>query len=77
MKKLKKIPKFKSIAEEERFWATHNSTEYIDYAKAFSVKPRYKKAPISFSLDEFRSMIKVSGKPLSKTVIAARKRERN
>jgi hypothetical protein len=34
MKKLKKIPKFKSIAEEERFWATRDSTEYIDYAKA-------------------------------------------
>jgi hypothetical protein len=78
MKKLKKIPKFKSIAEEARFWATHDSTEYIDYAKAFSVKPRRKKATISLpSLDEFRSTIKVSGKPLSKTVIAARKRERN
>jgi predicted DNA binding CopG/RHH family protein len=34
MKKLKKIPKFKSIAEEERFWATHDSTEYVDYTKA-------------------------------------------
>jgi len=34
MKKLKKIPKFKSLAEEERFWATHDSTEYVDYAKA-------------------------------------------
>ena len=34
MKKLKKIPKFRSIAEEERFWATHDSTEYVDYAKA-------------------------------------------
>ena len=34
MKKLKKIPKFKSIAEEERFWATHDSTEYFDYTKA-------------------------------------------
>lgn len=33
MKKLKKIPKFKSLAEEERFWATHDSTDYIDYSK--------------------------------------------
>jgi len=33
MKKLKKIPKFKSLAEEEKFWATHDSTEYIDYER--------------------------------------------
>ena len=32
MKKLKKIPRFKSLREEERFWATHDSTEYIDYS---------------------------------------------
>lgn len=34
MKKLKKIPKFKSEKEEQEFWATHDSTEYIDYSKA-------------------------------------------
>lgn len=34
MSKLKKIPKFKSEAEEVEFWATHDSTEYIDYSKA-------------------------------------------
>jgi len=33
MKKLKKIPRFKSLREEEKFWATHDSTEYIDYSK--------------------------------------------
>ena len=33
MKKLKKIPKFKSLAEEEKFWATHDSTDYIDYSR--------------------------------------------
>lgn len=33
MKKLKKIPKFKSIAEEKKFWATHDSTEYLDFSK--------------------------------------------
>lgn len=33
MKRLKKIPKFKSPAEEERFWSRHDSTEYIDYSK--------------------------------------------
>jgi predicted DNA binding CopG/RHH family protein len=32
-KKLKKIPQFKSLREEEKFWATHDSTEFIDYSK--------------------------------------------
>jgi predicted DNA binding CopG/RHH family protein len=34
MRKLKKIPKFKSEVEEVEFWATHDSTEYVDYSKA-------------------------------------------
>ncbi len=34
MKQLKKLPKFKSEKEEAEFWATHDSTEYIDYSKA-------------------------------------------
>jgi predicted DNA binding CopG/RHH family protein len=34
MSRLKKIPKFKSEAEEAEFWATHDSTEYIDYSTA-------------------------------------------
>ena len=33
MKKLKKIPKFKSLSEEEKFWSAHDSTDYIDYSK--------------------------------------------
>jgi len=34
MSRLKKIPKFKSEAEEADFWSTHDSTEYIDYSTA-------------------------------------------
>ena len=34
MKKLKKIPKFKNEDEEDEFWSTHDSTEYIDWSKA-------------------------------------------
>ena len=34
MKTLKKIPKFKTEDEEREFWATHDSTEYIDWSKA-------------------------------------------
>ena len=33
MKKLKKIPRFKSLKEEQAFWNTHDSTDYIDYSK--------------------------------------------
>jgi predicted DNA binding CopG/RHH family protein len=34
MKQLKKLPKFKDEKEEIEFWATHDSTEYINYSKA-------------------------------------------
>ena len=34
MKPKKRLPKFTSEAEERRFWATHDSTEYLDWSKA-------------------------------------------
>ena len=34
MRKLKKLPKFKSEEREIEFWATQDSTEYVDYSKA-------------------------------------------
>jgi predicted DNA binding CopG/RHH family protein len=51
----KQIPKFKSDDEEREFWATHDSTEYVDWRKAkkavFSnLKPSVKK--ISLRLPE-------------------------
>ena len=33
-KKLKRIPKFKSEAEERKFWQSVDSTDYVDYSKA-------------------------------------------
>jgi hypothetical protein len=56
MKKLKEIPKFKNEAEERKFWATHDSTEFIDWDKAEFVsfpnlKPTMK--TISLRLPEF------------------------
>jgi predicted DNA binding CopG/RHH family protein len=30
----KQIPKFKSEEEEREFWATHDSTDYVDWNKA-------------------------------------------
>ena len=34
MRKLKRVPEFKSKKEEFEFWSTHDSTEYVDYSKA-------------------------------------------
>lgn len=51
MKKLKIIPQFKSEAEERRFWATHDSTEYIDWSKSQpAVFPNLKPSTESISL---------------------------
>ena len=40
MKKLKKIPRFRNEDEEDEFWSTHDSTEYIDWSKAM-VNPTF------------------------------------
>ena len=37
MDSIKKIPKFKNEDEERAFWATHDSTEYINWKKAKKV----------------------------------------
>ena len=34
MKKLRKVPKFKSEDEEFEFWSTHDLTDYVDFSKA-------------------------------------------
>jgi predicted DNA binding CopG/RHH family protein len=34
MKPSKKIPKFASEDQERKFWAKHDSSAYVDYAKA-------------------------------------------
>lgn len=34
---LKKIPDFKTEDDEREFWATHDSTEYVDWSKARNV----------------------------------------
>ena len=33
-KSLKPIPKFESEDEEREFWATHDSTEHVDWSRA-------------------------------------------
>jgi predicted DNA binding CopG/RHH family protein len=33
-KPLKPIPRFENEAQEQEFWSTHNSTDYVDWRKA-------------------------------------------
>lgn len=50
-KKLKTIPEFKSEDEERKFWATHDTTEYLDWSKAVKAKfPNLKLSTKSISL---------------------------
>lgn len=49
--KLKKIPKFKSEAEERKFWETHDTTEYFDSDKMVRARfPNLKPSTQSISL---------------------------
>ena len=55
MTRKKQIPKFDSEAEERGFWATHDSTDYVDWSKAKPVaSPELKPSTktISVSLPE-------------------------
>lgn len=51
MRKLKPIPEFASEEEERAFWATHDSTEYVDWSKAQRVRfPNLKPSTQAISL---------------------------
>jgi predicted DNA binding CopG/RHH family protein len=50
-KSLRTIPKFRSEAEERRFWETHDSSDYVDWSKAKRVRfPNLKPSTTSISL---------------------------
>jgi predicted DNA binding CopG/RHH family protein len=50
-KELKEIPTFKNEDEEREFWATHDSTEYVDWDKAKAVVlPKLKPSTKTISL---------------------------
>lgn len=56
MKKLKEVPKFKSETEERKFWANHDSTDFVDWDNAEflsfpNLRPTMK--TISLRLPEF------------------------
>jgi predicted DNA binding CopG/RHH family protein len=48
---MKKIPTFKTEAEEQEFWATHDSADYVDWSKAKrAVFPNLKPSTKTISL---------------------------
>jgi predicted DNA binding CopG/RHH family protein len=48
---LKSIPKFRTEAQERRFWETHDSSNYVDWSKAERVHlPNLKPSTTSISL---------------------------
>lgn len=50
-KKLRPVPRFRSEAEERKFWETHDSTQYIDWTKARRVQlPNLKLSTTAISL---------------------------
>lgn len=54
----KNIPKFRTEAEERRFWQTHDSTDYIDWSKAeVAIMPNLKPSTKTISLRLPESMV--------------------
>ena len=50
-KRPRSIPKFRSEAEERRFWETHDSTDHVDWSKAKPVRlPNLKPSTTAISL---------------------------
>lgn len=55
---LKSIPKFQNEDEEREFWATHDSTEYMDWSQAERVLlPKLKPAKKTISLRMSETML--------------------
>ena len=51
MSKLKRVPAFKTEAEERKFWETHDSTDYVDWSKAKRMRfPNLKPSPEASAL---------------------------
>jgi predicted DNA binding CopG/RHH family protein len=51
MKRRALRPKFKTEAEERKFWETHDSTDYIDWSKAERVRfPNLKPSTTAISI---------------------------
>ena len=58
MSKLKQKPTFKTEAQEAAFWASHDSTEYIDYSKSRRmIFPKLKPSTETISLRLPKSLL--------------------
>ncbi len=58
MSKLKKIPKFKTEAEERAFWESHDSADYVDWSQATRATfPNLKPSTKTISIRLSESMI--------------------
>jgi hypothetical protein len=78
MKKLKKIPKFKTEEAEAKFWLTHSSTDYVDWSKARILKtPLVKRTsvtlPLTLTTSAYNKLRKLANKrEVSYTALAKR-----
>ena len=71
MKKLKTIPDFNSEKEEQVFWETHDSADYIDWSKAKKAGfPNLKKSTEKVSLEIPQSVIKQAKKQAGKLKVS-------
>lgn len=51
MGKPKPVPRFRTEAEERKFWETHDSTDYVDWSKAERVRfPNLKPSTAAISI---------------------------
>jgi len=67
MKNLKPIPRFRNEEEEDKFWSTHDSTDYFDSSKAKRVffpnlKPSTKTITIRVSESLLNSLKVIANK---------------
>lgn len=69
MSKLKRLPVFKTEAEERKFWETHDSTDFVDWSKAERVRfPNLKPSTTAIS-------IRLPSALLEQIKVAANKRD--
>jgi len=68
-RKLKPVPTFRDEAQERRFWASHDSADYLDWGKAERVRlPNLKPSTTAISL-------RLPLPPLERIKVAANKRD--
>lgn len=69
MSKLKRLPVFKTEAEERKFWEMHDSTDFVDWSKAERVRfPNLKPSTTAIS-------IRLPSALLEQIKVAANKRD--